>query len=266
MTLLGLGVGVGLMSATVSSQQEQDGVVHASDALHPVEYPWNHEGFFNSFDTASIRRGHQVYSEICSSCHGVERIAWRNLVGVAYTEEEAKELAAEMEVEDGPNAEGDMYTRPGKLSDYIKSPYRNEEEARAQNNNAYPHDLSLITKSRPGGANYLFALLTGYKDAPAGVVVPEGLHYNPYFPGGAIAMPQQIMDDCVEFEDGTPASASQIAKDVTVFLAWAAEPEADERKKIGLKTITLATFATAASWYLKKHVWAGILSRRVTFK
>ncbi|GFY83073.1 cytochrome C1 family [Actinidia rufa] len=167
-------------------------------------------------------------------------ISYRDLVGVAYTEEETKAMAAEIEVVDGPNDEGEMFTRPGKLSDRFPQPYSNEQAARFANGGAYPPDLSLITKARHNGQNYVFALLTGYRDPPAGISIREGLHYNPYFPGGAIAMPKMLNDGAVEYEDGVPATEAQLrisslifmqmGKDVVSFLAWAAEPEMEERK------------------------------------
>lgn len=138
----------------------------------------------------------------------MEWIHYRDLVGVAYTEKEAKAIAAEAEIEDGPNDEGEMFTRPGKLYDAFPSPYKNEQAARYVNGGAYPPDLSVIAKARPNGHNYLMALLTGYKDPPAGVQVREGLYYNPYFPGAAIAMPKMLVDGAVEFDDGTPATES----------------------------------------------------------
>ncbi|KAJ0639378.1 putative cytochrome c1, cytochrome c-like domain superfamily [Helianthus annuus] len=148
------------------------------------------------------------------------------------TEEETKAMAAEIEVVDGPNDEAEMFTRPGKLSDRFPQPYENEQAARFANGGAYPPDLSLITKARHNGQNYVFALLTGYRDPPAGVSIREGLHYNPYFPGGAIAMPKMFNDGAVEYEDGTPATEAQMGKDVVSFLSWAAEPEMEERKLV----------------------------------
>ncbi|TYI60324.1 hypothetical protein E1A91_D10G096500v1 [Gossypium mustelinum] len=179
-----------------------------------------------------IRRGHQVYQQVCASCHSMSLISFRDLVGVAYTEEETKTMAAEIEVVDGPNDEGEMFTRPGKLSDRFPQPYANEAAARFANGGAYPPDLSLITKARHNGQNYVFALLTGYHDPPAGVTIREGLHYNPYFPGGAIAMPKMLIDGALEYEDGTPATEAQMGKDVVTFLSWAAEPEMEERKLV----------------------------------
>ena len=170
--------------------------------LHPPHYPWSHAGRFDSLDHASIRRGHQVYKNVCAACHSLERIAFRNLVGVCYNEAEVKEMLEEYQVEDGPNESGDMFKRPAKLSDYIPGPYKNEEEARAGNDGAYPPDLSLITKARHGGADYVFSILTGYHDTPAGVTVAEGKHFNAYMPGGAIAMAAPIYNEALEYEDG----------------------------------------------------------------
>ncbi|KAJ4822536.1 hypothetical protein Tsubulata_043420 [Turnera subulata] len=224
--LLGAGVSGFLGFATIASADE------AEHGLECPSYPWPHSGILSSYDHASIRRGHQVYQQVCASCHSMSLISYRDLVGVAYTEEETKAMAAEIEVTDGPNDEGEMFTRPGKLSDRFPQPYANEAAARFANGGAYPPDLSLITKARHNGQNYVFALLTGYRDPPAGVSIREGLHYNPYFPGGAIAMPKMLNDGAVEYEDGTPATEAQMGKDVTTFLAWAAEPEMEERKLI----------------------------------
>jgi len=235
------------------------------DIMHPVEYPWSHNGVMHAYDAASIRRGHQVYAEVCAACHGLKRVAYRNLVGVCYTEDEAKEMAADKEYPDGPDDTGAMFERPGKLSDYIKSPYLNENEARYANNGGLPPDLSLITKARDGGADYIFALLTGYREPPVGVVVGEGQWFNPYYPGLKIQMPQPLMDGSIEYEDGTEATMSQMAKDVSVFLAWAAEPELDERKKNGVKLIAALTVAAfAAGWY-KRFLWSPLKSRKISF-
>ncbi|KAH7287275.1 hypothetical protein KP509_32G048300 [Ceratopteris richardii] len=210
-----------------------------------------------------IRRGHQVYQEVCAACHSMSLVAFRDLIGVAYTEEEVKAMAADIEVEDGPNDEGEMYMRPGKPSDHFPSPYANEQAARFANGGAYPPDLSLITKARHNGQNYVFALLTGYREPPAGVSVREGLHYNPYFPGGAIAMPKMLMDGGVEYEDGVPATETQMAKDVVTFLSWAAEPEMEERKLMGFKVIFVLSLALIQAGFYKRWKWAPVKSRRV---
>lgn len=207
-----------------------------------------------------------MYQQVCATCHSLERIAYRNLVGVAFTEDEVKAMMADApDVEDGPNDQGEMFMRPAKLSDYLPSPYKNEEEARMANAGALPPDLSLMVKARHAGEDYLFSLLTGYRDAPEGIQLRKGLYYNPYFPGGAIGMAQQIYDDGVEYEDGTPATASQMAHDVTVFLAWASEPEHDDRKRMGFKwCVGLAMMFAVTGWY-KRFRWSVLKGRKISY-
>jgi len=170
LSILGVGASGLLSFATIASADE------AEHGLEAPSYPWPHAGILSSYDHASIRRGHQVYQQVCASCHSMSLISYRDLVGVAYTEEETKAMAAEIEVVDGPNDEGEMFTRPGKLSDHFPQPYANEQAARYANGGAYPPDLSLITKARHNGQNYVFALLTGYRDPPAGVSVAFGIN------------------------------------------------------------------------------------------
>lgn len=237
----------------------------ADHGLHPPSYPWAHKGPFETFDHAAIRRGYQVYREVCSTCHSLDRVAWRNLVGVSHTVTETKAMAEEIEYEDGPDGNGEMFQRPGKLSDYFPAPYANEEAARAGNAGALPPDLSLITKARHGGADYVNALLTGYVDPPAGVEIREGLNYNPYFPGGAIGMARVLYDGLVEYEDGTPATTSQMAKDVTTFLSWASEPEHDQRKKMGMQSIAILSAMLALSIVIKKQKFAPLKSRKIVY-
>ncbi|TFK25587.1 hypothetical protein FA15DRAFT_668284 [Coprinopsis marcescibilis] len=245
------------------------GEVHAShlsdEGLHPASYPWPHSGILDTFDHASIRRGYQVYREVCAACHSLDRIAWRNLVGVSHTADETRAMAEEVEYTDGPDAQGEMFQRPGKLADYMPAPYPNEEAARASNGGAYPPDLSLIVKARHGGADYIFSLLTGYIDPPAGVEIREGMNYNPYFPGGAISMARVLFDGLVEYEDGTPATTSQMAKDVASFLSWAAEPEHDERKKIGIKAVIIFSSLFTMSLVLKRFKWNTIKNRKISY-
>ncbi|ORY33061.1 electron transporter [Naematelia encephala] len=237
----------------------------AEDGLHPAAYPWPHKGIFETFDHASIRRGYQVYREVCSACHSLDRIAWRNLVGVSHNVDEVKAMAEEIEYTDGPNDEGEMFQRPGKLADYMPAPYPNEEAARAGNGGGLPPDLSLIVKARHGGADYIYSLLTGYVDPPPGVHVAEGMNYNPYFPGGGIAMARVLFDGLVEYDDKTPATSSQMAKDVVTFLNWAAEPEHDQRKKLGLQAAIILSSLFAISIYVKRFKWAPIKNRKIFY-
>ncbi|KAG7399361.1 iso-1-cytochrome c [Phytophthora boehmeriae] len=237
----------------------------SSDQIEALHYGFDHQGPLSSFDYASVRRGYQVYREVCASCHSLDRICFRNLVGVTHTEAELKEMAADIDVIDGPNDEGEMFDRPGKLSDPLPRPYANDEAAAAANNGAIPPDLSLITKARHAGPDYLFALLTGYVDPPEGTELLPGLYYNPYFGGGAIAMERQLQDGQIEYEDGTPCTTSQMAKDVSVFLAWAAEPEHDERKKMGMQ-VTIALLAMCAlTGYYKRLKWSPLKTRKITY-
>ncbi|KAL0380412.1 UNVERIFIED_CONTAM: Cytochrome c1-1, heme protein, mitochondrial [Sesamum angustifolium] len=252
LALFGAGASGLLSCATIAYASDE-----AEHGLECPSYPWPHKGILSSYDHASIRRGHQVYQQVCASCHSMSLISYRDLVGVAYTEEETKAMAAEIEVVDGPNDEGEMFTRPGKLSDRFPQPYANEQAARFANGGAYPPDLSLITK------NYVFALLTGYRDPPAGVSIREGLHYNPYFPGGAIAMPKMLNDGAVEYEDGTPVTEAQMGKDVVTFLSWAAEPEMEERKLMGFKWIFVLSLALLQAGYYRRLRWSVLKSRKL---
>ncbi|KAK7114424.1 cytochrome c1, heme protein, mitochondrial-like [Littorina saxatilis] len=234
--------------------------------LHPPKYPWSHNGLLSALDAASVRRGYQVYKQVCAACHSMEYLCYRNLVGSIMTEEEAKKDAEEVMVEDGPDEEGNMFKRPGKLSDKFPAPYANEEAARFANGGSLPPDLSYIVPARHGGEDYVFALLTGYCEAPGGIALRDGLYYNPYFPGGAIGMAPALYNEVIEYEDGTPATASQCAKDVCIFLRWASEPEHDIRKQMGLKAVMIFSFMLAISYYLKRHKWSVLKSRKIAFK
>jgi ubiquinol-cytochrome c reductase cytochrome c1 subunit len=232
---------------------------------HPSKMPWNHNGIISSLDHASVRRGYEVYKQVCAACHSMRYIAYRNLVGVSHTESEAKAEAEEVQVRDGPNEAGEYFMRPGKLSDYFPNPYANEEAARAANNGAYPPDLSYIVSARHGGEDYIFALLTGYVDAPAGIVLREGQYYNPYFPGGAISMAQALYNEVLEYQDGTPATASQLAKDVAAFLKWTSEPEFDDRKRMLIKAFGMCSFLLVLTYYIKRHKWSVLKSRKIVY-
>ena len=207
-----------------------------------------------------------VYQEVCASCHSLSRIPYRTLVGTVLTNEEARVMAEENEYPGEPDEQGEIQNRPGKLSDYMIPPYKNEEAARFANNGAFPPDLSLITKARHGGCDYIFALLTGYpEEPPAGVQLAPGMNFNPYFPGTGIAMARVLYDGLVEYEDGTPATTSQMAKDVVEFLNWAAEPEMDDRKRMGVKVLAVSTVLFAMSVWVKRYKWAGIKSRKIVY-
>lgn len=228
------------------------------NAKHPKDVSWSFEGMTGVVDEVSAQRGFQVYREVCASCHGLKRIAFRNLQEIGFSEAEAKQIASEYNVIDGPDDAGDMFERPARLSDRIPGPFANEKAARASNGGAYPPDLSLIVKARVSGADYIFSLLTGYENAPEGVHIPEGKYYNPYFPGGAISMPPQLSNGMIEYQDGTEATAEQVAKDIVNFLQWASEPELNERKQMGLKVIIFLSIFTIFFWVAKRRIWARI--------
>jgi len=244
----------------------QDGLKAEDYNLGAPSFAWPHEGMMKSLDHGGIRRGFQVYKQVCAACHSIEQIAYRNLIGVSHTEAEARALAEEINVTDGPDEEGNMFERPGKLSDYLPNPYANEEAARAANNGAYPPDLSLIANARKNGDNYIFSLLVGYwEEPPAGVELREGQAFNVYFPGQAISMAQQLYPGVMEYDDGTPATVSQMAKDVVTFLRWAAEPEHDDRKRMGVKALTILTMCAALALHYKRHKWSVLKSRKVVY-
>ena len=225
-----------------------------------IKYPqlnWSFSGILGTFDRASQQRGLQVYKEVCSGCHGMRLLAYRNLKAIGYNEDEIKAFAAENSV-NTINDDGEVIERPARPSDKFVSPYPNDKAARAANGGAYPPDLSLIVKARPDGANYLHALLTGYIDAPKDQKVPDGMYYNKYYSGNLIGMPQPLYDDGVEYADGTKATPDQMAKDVTAFLAWASEPEMEDRKLLCISVMIFLLLLTALSYFAMKQIWAPI--------
>jgi len=242
-----------------------DESVKADLSIHPPKLPWNHKGYMDSLDHESVRRGYQVYKQFCSACHSMRYLAYRNLVDIAYTEDEAKAEAAEIQVMDGPDENGEMFERPGKLSDYFPKPYPNDAAAAAANNGAIPPDLSYIALARHGGEDYIYHLLTSYCDPPAGIELREGQHFNPYFLGGAIGMAPPLYNEVIEYDDGTPATQSQLAKDVCTFLVWAGSPEFDMRKKMGLKVFVVLSLLFGGSLYVKRHKWSVLKSRKIVY-
>ena len=232
------------------------GVAYAEgDQKHPRNMDWPFDGVFGRLDKQSAQRGLQVYKEVCSACHSLNRVAFRSLEELGFSEGEVKALAAGYQVTDGPNDEGEMFQRAGKPSDYFVPPFKNENAARAAYNGAAPPDLSLIIKARHDGANYVYSLLTGYAAAPADVHLSDGQHYNPYFPGGKLAMPAPLSDGQVTYEDGTNASVDQMARDVVTFLQWAAEPEMESRKEMGLKVLIYLAVFTGFMFIAKRNIW-----------
>ncbi len=188
---------------------------------------WSFKGFFGKFDRAQLQRGYQVYTEVCAACHSMKYLSYRNLSqpgGPEFSEDQAKIIASQFEITDGPNSDGEMFTRPARLSDKFAGPYPNEQAATAANGGAYPPDMSVLVKARKGGADYIYSVLMGYEDPPSGVILDDGVYYNKYMAGKKIKMSQPLMSGAVEYIDGTEASEEQMSKDVVAFLAWAAEP------------------------------------------
>ena len=255
----------------------------AGEAIQIDRQKWSFAGFFGRFDQNQLQRGFQVYKDACAQCHGISRIDFRNLAqagGPVFNEDSVKGLASTYEVQDGPNDEGQMFKRPGRLSDKVPSPYANEQEARSIHNGAYPPDLSLITRARgveyhgslfahpfhilkdmaigyqEGGADYLYALLTGYTDAPPDFKLADGMQYNKAFAGHQISMPPPLIEGNIKYEDGTPATVDQMARDVTAFLSWTGDPKHDERKRMGLLVMLYLLITAVLLYFAKKRIWA----------
>ena len=247
-----------LTASSVFANSAHDDAL-STKALHPQKMRWSFDGFFGSVDKASAQRGFQIYKEICSSCHSLKLLSYRNLQDIGFSEDEVKFIASEYLVQDGPDDEGEMFDRPGLASDRFVGPYANENQARAANGGAIPPDLSLIMKARHDGPNYVYSLLTGYKDAPEGFEMAEGKNYNPYFEGRQIAMPAPITDDAqIDYNDGTYAAKEQMVIDVVNFLQYAAEPETEKRKKMGVRTMIFLFALFIILIAAKKAVWRDV--------
>jgi ubiquinol-cytochrome c reductase cytochrome c1 subunit len=236
------------------------GTARAAEEIELPEEHWSWLGIFGTYDQAALQRGFQVYKDVCSACHSMNLLAYRNLAGIGLNEDQIKDVASSVQITDGPNDEGEMFERPGMPSDYFKPPFPNEKAARAANNGALPPDLSLITKARVGGADYVHALLTGYVEPPADFKMNEGMNYNKYFVAGAhqIAMPPPLSDGVVTYADGTEATVEQMSHDVATFLTWAAEPELETRKRTGVKTILFLIVFAGMLYAVKRKVWSKV--------
>lgn len=270
---LGIGLGVGLAAANAA---EESSTPHYP-ILHPRHVHWSFAGPFGHWDTAQLQRGLKVYKEVCSACHSLRLVAFRNLEALGYSEEQVKAFAAEFTVKDGPNGEGEMFERPGRPADRFPSPYANAEAAASANNGAPPPDFSLIAKARgvsrgfptflfdaftmyaESGPDYVYSLLTGYADAPAGTEVADGTYYNPHFVGGpTLAMAPPLADNQVTYDDGTPATVDQMARDIAAFQMWAAEPYLVERKALGFRVMAFLALFAALMYLTKKKVWSAL--------
>ncbi len=216
------------------------------------------EGPFGTYDRGALQRGFQVYKNVCSACHAMKYLSYRNLADMGYSEGQIKAIAADYEVTDGPNEEGEMFERTARPSDKFKAPYANDAQARYANNGALPVDLSLIAKARGEGPHYLYGLLTGYEAPPEGVTLAIGQHWNKYMEGNKIAMAAPLSDDVVAYEDGTPTTKEQYAKDVSHFLMWAAEPKMEVRKRTGIKVVLFLLAFAGIMYAVKKKIWADL--------
>lgn len=233
----------------------------AAEGVAPPHMDWSFAGPFGTFDRAQVQRGYMVYREICSACHSMRLLSFRDLSqpgGPEFSEAQVKALAAEFDVEDGPNAEGDMFTRPGTPADRFPSPFPNEQLARSANNGALPPDLSVIAKARPSGPDYIHALLTGFEEPPAGFEMREGMYYNDYFPGHQIGMAKPLDTEVVEYTDGTPQTVDQYSKDVAAFLMWAAEPKLEARHRMGFGVMIYLFILAGLLYAAKRRLFAGV--------
>jgi len=231
----------------------------AGDEPHPPGRHWSFSGVFGTYDKPQLRRGLQVYREVCAACHSLRLVAYRNLAAIGLDVKAIEAIAAEKKLPGAPNDEGEATTRKALPSDKFVPPFANENAARSANNGALPPDLSLMTKARLRGPDYVYALLTGYKEEPPeGVTVPEGMYFNTYFPGHNIAMAPPISDEGVEFADKTKATVQQQAKDVVAFLQWAADPYLEDRKRMGIKVVLFLIFLTGLLYAYKRKVWAKV--------
>ena len=224
-----------------------------------VKTNWSFKGIFGTFDRASLQRGYQVYQEVCSGCHSAQHLSYRNLSekgGPEFSVEEAKAIAAQFEVEDGPNSDGEMFMRPGRLSDKFVKPYPNVEASTAANGGAYPPDMSVLAKARKGGADYIYSLLLGYEEPPAGFEIEEGVYYNKYMSGNKIKMTAPLSDGLVEYSDGTQSTTAQMAKDITTFLVWTAEPHLESQHRMGFKVIIYLIILLTLVYMSKQKVWS----------
>jgi ubiquinol-cytochrome c reductase cytochrome c1 subunit len=231
----------------------------STEPMHPHAPAggWHHKGVFGTYDRGALQRGMAVYKQVCSACHSLNLVAYRNLADLGYNEAEIKSIAGEKTVTDGPDDEGKMFERPARPSDRFAPPFANDNAARFANNGALPPDLSLITKARHDGENYVYSILMGYgQTPPAELKMLPGMNFNPYFPGHQIGMPEPLAsDDLVAYSDGTKATKEQMAKDVVTFLAWAAEPHMEQRKRIGIRVMLFLLVLTGVFYAAKRQLW-----------
>ncbi len=282
--LVGVAAAAFGLTATVGlAVAAEQGGHNAAEPTHfpikkPEEMAWSFAGPFGHYDKGQLQRGLKVYKEVCSACHSMKLVPFRALEDLGYSEAQVKAFAAEYEVQDGPNGDGEMFTRAGIPSDHFPSPFPNDAAAAAANGGAAPPDLSLIAKARAvergfptfvfdiftqyaqGGPDYIHALLTGYDETPPeGMEIAEGTYYNPYFVGGkSLAMPKPINDDAVTYDDGSPQTVDQYSRDVSAFLMWAAEPHLEARKQTGFNVMVFLVLFAGLLYMTKRKIWAAV--------
>ena len=240
----------------------KDDPANQSNSNHAPEIEaqsWSFAAPFGSYDNAQLQRGFQVYKGVCSNCHSMRLLSYRNLGepgGPEFSPKAVEVLASQAQVTDGPNEKGEMFQRPARPSDRFRSPFANDQLARLANNGALPPDLSVIAKARPAGPDYVYALLTGYRGAPPGFELAQGMHYNAAFPGHQVAMPPLLSDGVVNYADGTKPTLDNYARDVSAYLMWAAEPKLEERYKTGAQIMIFLIVFVAIMYLAKRKVWA----------
>jgi ubiquinol-cytochrome c reductase cytochrome c1 subunit len=245
--------------ASIASLSLASSTAHAEGETKLLDGNFSFRSLFGTVDVAAAQRGLQIYKEVCSNCHGLYEMSYRNLQGLGYSPDEVKAFAADVQVQDGPDDRGKMFKRPGRPSDPFVRPFANEVVARLSNNGALPPDLALIAKSRKGGVDYVYSLLQGYEEQPpADVTLADGMYYNKYYPGHQIAMPPPLSDGAVTFADGAPNTLKDEAYDIANFLEWAAEPEMTQRKELGVRVMIFLGILTGLLYLVKRRVWADI--------
>jgi cytochrome c1 len=269
-TALFLGAGLLVLAGQATSAQDE----HATP--EPPPQKWSFAGPFGKFDRAQLQRGFKVYREVCANCHSLSYVSFRNLSepgGPEFSPAQARAVAGEYKIKDGPNDQGEMFERPGRLADSFPAPFPNEQAARAANGGAFPPDLSVIAKARTyergfprflmdvvtqyqeQGVDYITALLKGYEQAPEGMQLAPNMMYNKYFPGHGIAMPPPISDGQIVYDDDTPGTVDQYSRDVSAFLAWTAEPHMEARKRLGFQVVIFLLVLSGLLYFTKKRVW-----------
>lgn len=276
LSLASIGLALGIAGGAFAQEEE-----HSETPHYPIHKPknvdWTFDGPFGTYDKGQLQRGLKVYTQVCSACHSLDLVSFRTLTDLGYSEDQVASLAAQYDVEDGPDDTGEMFMRPATPSDYFPSPFANPEAAAASNGGAAPPDLSLMAQARSaqrgfplfvadivtqyqeGGPDYIYSLLTGYEEPPEGMEVPQGSHYNPYFMNAAsLAMAPPLSDGIVTYDDGAPETVDQYAHDVSAFLMWTAEPHLEDRKSLGLKVMVFLLVFSILLYLVKRTIWSRI--------